>query len=49
MENLSLLKVKNKFKQNKIREERKLFIIKTIFTVLIYIGISEWLNSISTL
>jgi uncharacterized membrane protein YhaH (DUF805 family) len=46
MGNLSLSDIKTEFKQAQLRKEKGSFIIKTIVTVLIYYGLSEWLNTI---
>lgn len=46
MGNLTLAETKDQFKRDKIRAEKGFFIVKMVITILIYIGLSTWLNSI---
>lgn len=48
MEKLSLSEIENLFKLKKLREEKRFFIIKTTITILVYIGLSSWLNAVRT-
>ena|ERR1035437_10191633 len=48
MGNQTLAELKDQFKRDKIRAEKGFFIVKTVITILIYIGLSSWLDSIRT-
>jgi len=48
LEKLSLSEIENLFKLKKLREEKRFFIIKTTITILVYIGLSSWLNAVRT-